>query len=60
MKHTLRSLMIVVLTLLVGCGRESRVPSKLEQIRQGVENVDKHAQEIEKASQPKPPVEPSP
>ena len=52
MMHSLRSLMIVVIlapSVLAGCGRR---PTKFEQIRGGIENVDKHAKEIEKADEP--------
>ena len=48
MQYNLRSLMIVAMLgflLLAGC-RESKI------IRHGIQDVDKHAKDIEKANQP--------
>lgn len=43
-------LMVFVIAIAgAGCGRRTR--KKIETVRQGVEDVDKHAKEIEKAAQ---------
>ena len=49
LRYKLRTLLIVLaaFAVLLGCRN-----SKVEQLERGAENVDRHAKEIERASQP--------
>jgi len=51
MQYSLRSLVLVVaLAAALGCGPYR--PSKVKTVLDGIDSVDKHAKEIEKANQP--------
>ena len=51
MNFSIRNLLlatVIVVMIIAGCKRESNI----QQIRQGMESVDKHANDIEKAGDP--------
>ncbi|NOZ39170.1 MAG: hypothetical protein GXP24_02950 [Planctomycetes bacterium] len=48
LKRAQSAFFVGVIFLFLGCGSETKV----QQIQKGVENVERHAKEIEKAAQP--------
>lgn len=53
LSFTIREVVCVaaIVAAIAGVGCRRRTKQRIEQVRQGVEDVDKHAKEIEKASQ---------
>jgi len=48
LRYTLRTLLILLVVVLAGC--DNRTGQKIETVRRGIEDVDRHAKEIEQTA----------